>query len=309
MVLGWTPPAGSRVGIGSLHVGYHDPQGGAAIRRRRRHRLIRTRTGGCVRRSMRWPPVRLKDAGRRAIRSTADPLGAARTGGGDPVRLLVRCRAGAAGGLSRPARGQERRRTWCARSPIPRPSGRRYTAAGRVAMVAGGKRGFKGAVPPVRQRWQSSPAPDPPGANPYRGGARAQRGTVTVGGVELTHPDRELWPGITKRDLAEYWDAVAGHALPGIGAPAARGAALPGRHRRRAILPEARSRHMPSAMREGSGRQAVSRDRRRGRADRHGADVGDRAAPMGRDRGRSAASRTGWCSTSIPAKAWRSPQW
>ena len=37
-----------------------------------------------------------------------------------------------------------------------------------------------------------------------------------MGNVELTHPDRELWPGITKQDLAEYWRAVADHALPGI---------------------------------------------------------------------------------------------
>ena len=47
--------------------------------------------------------------------------------------------------------------------------------------------------------------------------ARApQRRGVTMGNVELTHPDRELWPGITKQDLAEYWQAVADHALPGL---------------------------------------------------------------------------------------------
>jgi bifunctional non-homologous end joining protein LigD len=34
--------------------------------------------------------------------------------------------------------------------------------------------------------------------------------------MHLTHPDRELWPGITKRDLAAYWQAVATWALPGI---------------------------------------------------------------------------------------------
>jgi ATP-dependent DNA ligase len=27
IVLGWTPPAGSRVGIGAVHVGYYDPAG------------------------------------------------------------------------------------------------------------------------------------------------------------------------------------------------------------------------------------------------------------------------------------------
>ncbi|HJS86675.1 MAG TPA: non-homologous end-joining DNA ligase [Acetobacteraceae bacterium] len=37
-----------------------------------------------------------------------------------------------------------------------------------------------------------------------------------MGPVVLTHPDRELWPGITKHDLAVYWRAVADHALPGL---------------------------------------------------------------------------------------------
>ncbi len=37
-----------------------------------------------------------------------------------------------------------------------------------------------------------------------------------MGTVELTHLDRPLWPGITKRDLAAYWQAVADHALPGL---------------------------------------------------------------------------------------------
>jgi bifunctional non-homologous end joining protein LigD len=47
--------------------------------------------------------------------------------------------------------------------------------------------------------------------------ARApKRRAVTVGNVALTHPERELWPGITKRDLADYWSAVADHALPGL---------------------------------------------------------------------------------------------
>ena len=45
--------------------------------------------------------------------------------------------------------------------------------------------------------------------------APTRRG-VTVGGVTLTHPDRELWPGITKQQLAEYWTTIAEHALPGL---------------------------------------------------------------------------------------------
>jgi bifunctional non-homologous end joining protein LigD len=47
--------------------------------------------------------------------------------------------------------------------------------------------------------------------------ARApSRRSVTVGGVSLSHPDRELWPEITKHDLAEYWSAIAEYALLGL---------------------------------------------------------------------------------------------
>lgn len=39
-----------------------------------------------------------------------------------------------------------------------------------------------------------------------------------VAGLRLTHPDRVLWPdeGITKRDLAEFYEEVAGHLLPHV---------------------------------------------------------------------------------------------
>ena len=43
-----------------------------------------------------------------------------------------------------------------------------------------------------------------------------QRTGTVIGNVAVSHPDRQLWPGITKRDLAEYWEAVAAHALPGL---------------------------------------------------------------------------------------------
>jgi bifunctional non-homologous end joining protein LigD len=47
--------------------------------------------------------------------------------------------------------------------------------------------------------------------------AKAPRArTETIEGVTLTHPERALWPGISKRDLAQYWQLVAEHALPGL---------------------------------------------------------------------------------------------
>ena len=60
--------------------------------------------------------------------------------------------------------------------------------------------------------------PDSEARRPRIVTARAPKaaGTERLGAVTLTHPDRELWPGITKRDLAAYWRSVADHALPGL---------------------------------------------------------------------------------------------
>jgi bifunctional non-homologous end joining protein LigD len=71
----------------------------------------------------------------------------------------------------------------------------------------------------IRTTWRSF---DPPGPGIVRAAASAvtvasRRGAKrTDDAVRLTHPERELWPGKTKLDLAEYWAAVAGVALPGI---------------------------------------------------------------------------------------------
>ena len=39
---------------------------------------------------------------------------------------------------------------------------------------------------------------------------------IEVGGVTITHPSKTLWPdvGYTKRDLAEYYRAMAPYLLP-----------------------------------------------------------------------------------------------
>jgi bifunctional non-homologous end joining protein LigD len=45
--------------------------------------------------------------------------------------------------------------------------------------------------------------------------ARRQTENV-IAGVTITNPDKELWPGITKLDLARYYEAAADHMLPHI---------------------------------------------------------------------------------------------
>lgn len=48
--------------------------------------------------------------------------------------------------------------------------------------------------------------------------AARERGAVEVLGVTLTHPDRVVYPddGFTKRDIAEYYESVAGWILPWV---------------------------------------------------------------------------------------------
>ena len=92
------------------------------------------------------------------------------------------------------------------------------------------------------------PGPAPPSSLPASRRPRA----ASIEGVTVTHPDRELWPGITKQHLAEYWQAVADHALPGLAHRPAGHRALPGRHRRASI--SSRSTAMarcPTAIRSG----------------------------------------------------------
>jgi bifunctional non-homologous end joining protein LigD len=60
----------------------------------------------------------------------------------------------------------------------------------------------------------SVPASKARGSAKPPGSSDARR--AAPGSVLLTHPQRELWPGVTKQDLADYWRAVAALALPGI---------------------------------------------------------------------------------------------
>jgi bifunctional non-homologous end joining protein LigD len=96
------------------------------------------------------------------------------------------------------------------------PKAERKMVSPRQASGAAGtaKRGPAVAVPPSRsgQKYAATPKQS---SNIVTARAPKQRG-VTVGGIALTHPDRELWPGITKLQLAEYWQAIADHALPGL---------------------------------------------------------------------------------------------
>ena len=93
------------------------------------------------------------------------------------------------------------RRMAAGRRPTPRPSHRRTAGAAPAAYER-----------PPRSRERPIPGtgtPLPPGTSNAR---------VTVAGVSLSHPDRILYPedGITKLDLARYYEAVGDWIVPHV---------------------------------------------------------------------------------------------
>jgi bifunctional non-homologous end joining protein LigD len=200
VVLGWTPPGGSRAGLGALHLGYYDPAG------------------------------RLHYAGGVGSGFSEDELARLRTkldglAADPPKGLLV-----AGDPLDRSIR-------WVRPELVVEAQFIAWSGSGRVRhAVYLGLREDKEASDVVRdppdpkaERKGRTPSPAAKARRPLpqagevkEAGARIvtarspKAATERLGGITLTHPDRELWPDITKRDLAEYWRAVADSALPGI---------------------------------------------------------------------------------------------
>ncbi len=151
------------------------------------------------------------------------------------------------------------------------------------------------------------------GAPPRRQGkviaAPKQRDAEDAGDVHLTHADRELWPGITKRDLAEYWLAVAEHALPEIAhRPLALVRCPEGIDGERFFQKHARP-GFPKEIRAGQVGSApyLVIDDVAGLLACAQVSAIELHAWGSREAG-CRASRTGWCSTSIPATTSRSPR-
>lgn len=201
IVLGWTPPRGSRTGIGSLQLGYRDREGNL-------HYAGGVGSG-------------FSEAQLTGLRAQLDALAA------DPPK-----------GLLIGATPLERSIRWVRPQLVAEIEYTNFSGTGRVRHgVFLGLREDKEAEDvvldppdPDAKRVASTPRQ---GTEPASVRARSaavvppRRSAVVtarapkalsdkMGGVELTHPDRELWPGITKRDLAEYWRTVAERALPGL---------------------------------------------------------------------------------------------
>jgi len=220
IVLGWTPPAGSRQGFGSLHVGYYDPEG---------HLHYAGGVGsGYAARDLTELSARLQGfaSGPPDMQVSGELL--------DPLiawvraELVIEVQFAGWSGAGRVRHGvflgvREGRAAQEVVRAIADPGGKREGFVPRDPASA--KRTWYGAVPP---RPRPLPVPSNKGKHPAPDAPRPARPTTivvarapgkartVVGAIELTHPDRPLWPGITKQDLAAYWHAVADHALLGL---------------------------------------------------------------------------------------------
>ncbi len=189
VVLGWTPPGGSRSGLGSLHLGFYDPKG------------------------------RLHYAGGVGSGFSEEELSWLR-------ERLDRLAAPAPKGLLASDEPVDRSIHWVRPELVVEVQFAGWSGSGRVRQaVYLGLREDKPAKAVVREPPDADATREPvaPHTPPRRSDARIvtarppkKEAQSMIGNVTLTHPDRELWPGITKRDLAEYWQAVAEAALPGI---------------------------------------------------------------------------------------------
>ncbi len=197
VVLGWTPPAGSRIGLGALHVGYFDPAGAL-------HYAGGVGTG-------------FTDRELAGLRAQLDGIAA-------PAPPP---------GLQMAGEALDRAITWVRPELVAEVQFIGWSGAGRLrhAVYLGLREDkaprevVRSAADPMAPRQDAAtghqrrppvaglPVIPPPRAVIARPPRRA---VIRVAGVEITHPDRELWPGITKRALAEYWLAIASAALPGL---------------------------------------------------------------------------------------------
>ncbi len=206
VVLGFTPPAGSRTGLGALHVGYHTPDGALEY------------AGGV---GTGYTERELAALRRRLDALAADPPRDLRYSGEPPDRTIAWVRPELVAEvqfIGWSGSGRIRHATYLGlREDKPAADILRPQAdpeAARVTYTARKPRGIvKAAVParPPARRKAPSPAGDTPPAL-VSAKAAAKAGEV-IEGVKLTHGERDLWPGLSKRDLAEYWRAIADRAL------------------------------------------------------------------------------------------------
>ena len=180
IVLGYTPPQGSRTGLGALHLGFHDPQGGLQY------------AGGV---GTGFDARMLGDLRARLGKLHAPPPPGLLLAGDPPEHQII---------WVKPALVGEVRYTG-------------WSGSGRLRHAS-----WLGLREDKTESEVVMPIPDPQAERraladkPKRPAILSPRHAPQAEGPALTHADRELWPGITKQALADYWAAVAEAALPEI---------------------------------------------------------------------------------------------
>ena len=217
VILGWTAPGGSRLGIGALQVGYRDPEGNlqyaGAVGTGFNDKELKALHERFRSMALAEPPPNLRVSG--------DPI--------DPTTVWIRQELVAevqyaswlGAGRVRHAVYLGLREDKVAAKVIrdladPDAPRTRFKPT-RASQVTAARKGWHGAVPPLR----ALPKEQMPVTGPLKSGSIVQarppqKASFSIAGVQVTHPERELWPGVTKRMLAQYWQAVAEAALPGL---------------------------------------------------------------------------------------------
>jgi bifunctional non-homologous end joining protein LigD len=206
IVLGWTPPSGSRTGIGALHLGYFDPKGGLHYAG-----AVGTGFSAKVLADLRQRLEPLKSETPANLLVAGDPLDSSIQWVRPELVAEVEYTAWSGSGRVRHAVYLGLRED---KSPAEVIRDIADPEAERTLFKGGGSRkarGWKGAIPPISRPPVSAPAP-----SRIVTAKAPRKPTTVVGNVPLSHPDKELWSGVTKLDLVQYWQAVATHALPGL---------------------------------------------------------------------------------------------
>jgi bifunctional non-homologous end joining protein LigD len=210
IVLGWTLPGGSRKGIGSLHLGYFDPDGAL-------HYAGAVGTGFSERElaALRTRLEKLESSPPEKLLAAGDPIDSAVRWVRPEMVVEVQYSAWSGSGRVRHPVYLGLRED---KSPaevvreVADPGAKRSIFKARTGSVVSSARGWQAAIPPIRRSPRGRTVPS---TNVIVAKAPKQPGTI-IAGVELSHPDKELWPGITKLALAAYWRAIADHALSGL---------------------------------------------------------------------------------------------